>query len=211
VFRDGKEVHDLLPLSSLRILGEHNIPNVLAACAAAYLMGIPNRAIAAAVCSFRGIEGRMQEVSKVEGVRYVNDTTATMPDASVAAMKSMVSKRGRKNVVLIAGGAKKGLHYVDWAVAVKKYTKTVVLLEGTETLTLECELKRAGYRGEVGVADSMHRAVECATALSEAGDTVLLSPACSSFGMFINEFDRGEQFEREVEKLKANGRKRKAK
>jgi UDP-N-acetylmuramoylalanine--D-glutamate ligase len=198
--RQGK-VSEVLPLSSLRLAGEHNVPNVLAACAAASVMGVPLKTMRSAVRQFRGIDGRLQEVGVVRGVRYVNDTTATMPDASIAALKAFASGR-TKRTVLIAGGAKKGLQYKEWAAAVKKYAKTVILLDGTETPTLERELQRAGYSGEVWLVDSMKKAVMVAHNISERGDVVLMSPACSSFGLFVNEFDRGDQFAKAVRRLK---------
>jgi len=201
VIRSDKKIHELLPLSALRIAGEHNVPNVLAACAAAYVMGVPLRTIAAAVRRFRGIDGRLQEVATVRGVKYVNDTTATMPDASIAAMKAYTKGR-TKRVVLIAGGAKKGLHYKEWAAAAKKYVKALVLLEGNETPTLERELQRVGYKGDVWLVDSMKKAVLVAVHTADRGDAVLMSPACSSFGMFVNEFDRGDQFVKIVKRLK---------
>ncbi len=200
VLRDGRNVREVLPLSALQISGEHNVPNVLAACAVAYVMGIPVRTIGAAVRRFRGVSGRMEDVAKIYGVRYINDTTATMPDASIAAMKAFTVGR-KKTVLLIAGGAKKGLRYKDWAVAAKKYAKAIVLLEGTETPTLERQLQRAEFKGEVWVVDSMQKAVKLASGLAERGDAVLMSPACSSFGMFENEFDRGDKFVAAVQKI----------
>jgi UDP-N-acetylmuramoylalanine--D-glutamate ligase len=201
ILRDAGRDHEILSLSDLRLKGEHNVPNVLAACATAYIMGVPVKSIAAAVRNFRGIEGRMQEIATVRGVKYINDTTATMPDAAIASLKAFSAGRG-KRIVLIAGGAQKSLHYKDWAQAVKKYAKAVILLEGTETPTLERELQHVGYGGEVWLANSMKHAVVLATNLSERGDIVLLAPACSSFGLFINEFDRGDKFVQAVRKLK---------
>lgn len=202
IILDHGQERELLPLSALRLSGEHNVSNVLAACAAAYVMGIPIRTIAAVVRCFRGIEGRMQEIATIRGVKYINDTTATMPDASVAAMKAFSAGQKTKRVILIAGGAQKSLRYQAWAKAAKKYTKAMVLLEGTETPTLERELQRVGYSGEVWLANSMRKAVLLAAGLADRGEVVLLSPACSSFGLFINEFDRGERFVRAVKNLK---------
>ncbi len=201
VLREGGKIKTLLPLSALNIAGEHNVPNVLAACAAAHVMGISHKTIVAVVRQFRGVSGRLEEVRRLKGVRYINDTTATMPDASIAAMKAFTIGR-KKTVVLIAGGAKKGLHYKEWAAAAKKYCKALVLLDGTETPTLERELKRVGYKGEVWLVDSMKKAVLVAKNIAERGDTVVMSPACSSFGMFVNEFDRGNQFVKVVKKLR---------
>ncbi|MFH1046764.1 MAG: UDP-N-acetylmuramoyl-L-alanine--D-glutamate ligase [Patescibacteria group bacterium] len=201
IIRDGRKETSLLSLSDLLISGQHNVPNVLAACAAAYMSGVPTKTISVAAKKFRGVSGRLEDVARLHEIRFVNDTTATMPDASIAALKALSVGR-KKTIVLIAGGAKKGLHYRDWAVAATKYVKALVLLDGTETPTLERELKRAGYTREVWLVDSMNKAVQLADSLADGGDTVLLSPACSSFGMFLNEFDRGDQFVTAVKKLK---------
>jgi len=254
VIRDEGRERVLLPLSALKLPGEHNVSNVLAACAAAYLMGIPVRMIAAAVRGFRGVPGRMEEVAVVRGVKYVNDTTATMADASMAAMRaygesgrserserrgtprrssgqgrgkstpslspSPARRRGRdggggksgrsgKRIVLLAGGADKGLRYEEWGGAAKKYCKAIVLFNGTATPKLDRALKAVGYRGSTPHVDSMREAMREARNLAKRGDVVLLSPACASFGIFENEFDRGDQFVGAVKRVKAQSTKRK--
>jgi UDP-N-acetylmuramoylalanine--D-glutamate ligase len=194
----GKEV-DIMPVSAIRLIGAHNLANVLAACATARVMGIPARTIAAGVKNFRGVSGRLEDVRTVRGIRYINDTTATMPDASIAAMKACSDN---KNVVVLAGGADKKLEYQEWAKAAKRYSKALVLFNGTATPKLDIALERAGYRGSIVHVDSMREAVKEAEALAVKGDTVLLSPACSSFGIFKNEFDRGDQFVSLVKRMK---------
>ncbi|MFC1639053.1 Mur ligase family protein [Patescibacteria group bacterium] len=190
----------LFPLSSVRLRGEHNVENVLAATAAARAMGLPKRAIAAGVAGFRGVPGRLEEVAVIAGVRYVNDTTATMPDASVAAMEAY-GGAGRR-IVLIAGGADKELRYGEWGRVAAKRVRVMVLLDGAATPKLERALKRAGFRGETLRAKSMGEATRLAAGVARRGDTVLMSPACSSFGMFRHEFDRGDRFVRAVKKLR---------
>ncbi|MEA3249022.1 MAG: UDP-N-acetylmuramoyl-L-alanine--D-glutamate ligase [Patescibacteria group bacterium] len=208
VIRDEGEERILLPLSTLKIVGDHNIINVLAACAAAYRMGIPARTIAAVVRRFRGVSGRMEDVAVVRGVKYINDTTATMPDASVAAMvaygkvRESKSRRVGRRIILLAGGADKGLRYGDWAKAAKRYCKAIVLFDGTATKKVERALKDVSYKGPTPRVDSMRQALREANVLAKKGDVVLLSPACASFGIFKNEFDRGDQFARAVKRLK---------
>ncbi len=202
VIRDEDREIPVMPLSAVRLAGSHNVGNITAACAAAYLMGIPVRTIAAAVRRFRGVPGRLEEVATVRGIRYINDTTATMADASVAAMKACAAGSKGKRVVLLAGGADKGLKYGEWAKAVKKYCKAVVLFDGTATPKIDRALKSVGYGGPAPHVDSMRAALREARALAKRGDVVLLSPACASFGIFDNEFDRGDQFVRAVKRMK---------
>lgn len=203
IIQDEGKRHELLPLSALKLAGGHNVSNALAACAASYLMGVPVRTIAAVVRDFRGVSGRMEEVATVRGVRYVNDTTATMADASAAAMRAYgESERSGKRVILLAGGADKGLKYGEWGRAAKRYCKAIVLFNGTATPKLDRALKAAGYKGPTPHVDSMRAALREAKKIAKRGDTVLLSPACASFGIFKNEFDRGDQFVRAVKRMR---------
>lgn len=191
-----------------KILGKHNLENIAAAVAVGKLLGLKVSQIKKVVESFRGVNGRLQFIKKVSGVKYYNDTTATMPEATIAALSTLAplkiknQKSKVKNIVLIAGGADKNLDFRDLAVAIKKYVKAVILLNGTATPKLNYELRIMNYELPIVVCDSMKKAVKEAQKLARNGDIVLLSPAAASFGMFKNEFDRGEQFLKEVKKLK---------
>ncbi|MFH2063110.1 MAG: UDP-N-acetylmuramoyl-L-alanine--D-glutamate ligase [bacterium] len=197
--RESGVERPVLPVSEIRLVGEHNLSNVLAACAAARKFGVPIRTIAAAVRSFRGVPGRLETVAVLDGVRYVNDTTATMPDASIAAMRAM-QRKGAKTIIL-AGGADKKLRFGDWGRAAARMVSDAVMLDGTATPKMMRSLRSAGFSGTVTVVSSMAEAVRLSAGLAGAGDTVLLSPGCASFGLFVNEFDRGDQFSAEVKNL----------
>jgi len=137
-------------------------------------------------------------VRDLRGVSYWNDTAATTPEASIAAMETLFAK---KKGVLIAGGADKVLKFEAWAKEVKKRAKDVVLFEGTATTKMARALKKAGVAvGET--VHSMREAVAHAARAAKKGEAVLLSPGCASFGIFVNEFDRGDQFRAEVKKLR---------
>ncbi|MEK9152762.1 MAG: UDP-N-acetylmuramoyl-L-alanine--D-glutamate ligase [Patescibacteria group bacterium] len=192
-------------IEDIRIPGEHNVMNVLAAAAAAAVMGIPDAAISRVIRAFKGVPGRIETVAVKSGVTYVNDTTATAPDASIAAMKALAG-RGKK-IVLIAGGNDKDLHFDAWAATVKKSVKQVVMFEGTATPKMLAAFEAAGVRAGMIKTNSMIDAVRSAAKAAKRGDTVLLSPGCTSFGLFVNEFDRGDQFTAEVRSL-AKKRKR---
>jgi len=203
ILRWGGEL--LCRRGDIRLPGEHNLANVAAAAALTKLYRPPVKsdAIADGVAGFAGVPDRMELVRELGAVRFVNDTTATTETATVAALRALDAP-----VVLIAGGVDKGLPFDQLAQLLGDAARTgaprvrgIVLLEGTGTERLRAALEDAGARPE-GVFDSLADAVRHARALARPGDVVLLSPACASFGMFVNEFDRGEQFRRIVRELR---------
>lgn len=198
--RIADEVMDIAPVSAVRVKGAPGVMNAVAACAAAFATGIPVSAIRKGLRSFAGVPGRMEEVAKSKGVVFVNDTTATTPDAVIAALDAYKAKR--RHVILIAGGADKKLLFADMARAIGKHVKHLVLLDGTATPKLEKALLGVRSAVPLGPASSMRAAVKEAMRHAGKGDIVLLSPGCASFGMFVNEFDRGDRFVEEVRRLK---------
>lgn len=191
-------VNDVPQKWKLKILGGHNLENVAAAMAVGKILGLSVAKIKKSVENFRGVPGRLEFVREARGVKFYNDTTATMPEATIAALRAISGK----NIILICGGADKNLDFKNLAPEIKKYTKAVVLLSGTATPKLQKELQATSYKLQVSIADSMKAAVRTARQLAQRGDAILLSPSAASFGMFKNEFDRGEQFLKEVEKIK---------
>ena len=202
---DGRE-EKILPLSSIKVIGEHNIANVLAAVCAAKALGLKNEKIIKAVENFKGIPDRLEFLCEVKGIKYYNDTTSTTPEATMAALRALSkkqeNKKTTKNIILIAGGNDKGLDFKVLTKAIKNSCKSLVLLKGTGTERLKRELENGNWKLEIREASSMAEAVGLAKGFTKAGDIILLSPACSSFGMFVNEFDRGDQFKKIVNELK---------
>lgn len=189
--------------ADVQLVGDHNLANVAAATALAKAFGVETEHIRHAIQTFRGVPDRMEDVRTVYGVRYINDTTATTPTAAIAALHSLVAP-----TIVIAGGADKNLEFDGFAQALLERAKAVVLLEGTATAklrtALELALKQSLQRAPMlvrGPFPALEPAVLAARDLSQAGDVVLLSPGCASFGMFKNEFDRGEQFRQIVQAL----------
>ena len=179
---------DVPGASESRLRGRHNRANMAAAAALAAALGVERSAIERAVREFPGVPYRQELIRELEGVQYVNDTAATTPDATIAALEVM-----ERPVVLIAGGSDKELEFERFGEAVRRLdsrVKAVVLLEGSATA------KMAPAFGEkaAGPFTEFQAAVEWARELAASGDVVLLSPGCASFGMFRNEFDRGDQF-----------------
>lgn len=182
----------------VRLPGAHNLWNALLAGGAAFLRGAKPKAIQKALRAFNGVPHRLEHVRDHKGVSYWNDTAATTPEASIAAMQTIFA---RKKGVLIAGGADKELKFGAWAKEVKRLAKEAVLFEGTATPKMLKALRAAGARVG-GTVASMSDAVQHASRAAKKGESVLLSPGCASFGIFVNEFDRGDQFRKEAKKLK---------
>jgi UDP-N-acetylmuramoylalanine--D-glutamate ligase len=180
----------------LRLPGAHSLYNAMLAAALARAYGVDGDAIAAALRGFAGVEHRLEPVCELDGVAYVNDTTATNPAAALAALAAIQAP-----IVLIAGGADKELDFSALGPAIARRVKALVLLEGSATPRLAAAV---GQRDGL-VVDGPHgdfaAAIGAARALAAPGDTVLLSPGCASFGMFRNEFHRGEEFRRIVGEL----------
>jgi UDP-N-acetylmuramoylalanine--D-glutamate ligase len=180
--------------------GAHNRSNMAAAAALASALGVSESVIGDAIASFGGVPYRQEVVRELDGVRYVNDSAATTPEAACAALASV-----DRPVVLIAGGADKELEFGAFAAAVLALdspVRHVVLLEGSATDKVAAALQAEAVTDGAGSPEdkvagrykSFREAIEQARALARPGDCVLLSPGCASFGMFVHEFDRGDQF-----------------
>lgn len=184
-----------LLFDSILLKGSHNRLNMLAATLACSCLGIPADEIREAAATFPGIEHRLEYVASVRGVEFYNDSAATIPDATVAAVLSFDNP-----VTLIAGGTDKDLDFSCLS-ALKGKTRSVFLLEGNATAKMSEHLKRLGIPA-VGPFSSLGTLIPSIMDNVETGDTVVFSPGCTSFEMFLNEFDRGNQFKRIVGELK---------
>jgi UDP-N-acetylmuramoylalanine--D-glutamate ligase len=139
--------------------------------------------------AFSGVPGRLELIADVQGVKVYNDTTATTPEATLAALHALNDVRLTKsNIILIMGGADKGLDMNKLLLEIPNYTKRVIQLAGTGTnRVLE-------FLPSAPVFDNLASAVHEAFVGTVPGDIILFSPAFTSFGMFKNEYDRGDQF-----------------
>lgn len=187
---------------SAALAGLHGARNALAALAAAMLAGSNPAAVERGLEQFQGVPDRMERVAEVDGVTFINDTTATAPVAAAAGLAGLADRPGR--VHLLAGGADKRLDPAPLAIAAAQYDATVYLFTGSATPALADALRMRGVEPR-GPFESMDAAVQAARAAAQAGDTILLSPGCASFGLFRDEFDRGEQF-RQCVRLLQEGR-----
>ncbi len=177
-------------LKDIKLKGEHNLENAAAAAAAASAMGINSQIIKKAIENFSGLDSRLQLIKESTGIKYYNDTTATTPEAGIAALKSFPPQK----IILIAGGSDKNLDFSQWAKQATKRTKKLILLKGSANLKIKKALKKAGYKQEIKEVKSMKTAVKIAQKSSQKNDIILLSPACASFGLFKHEFNRGNEF-----------------
>jgi UDP-N-acetylmuramoylalanine--D-glutamate ligase len=193
----------IMPVDELAIPGRHNVSNALAAIAVGLLFGVAPDAIRRAAASFEGVPHRLQPVALVDGVRFVNDSQGTQPDAVIAALRAFPAP-----VVLIAGGRDKGVDLSE-LVRVAATTASAAVLIGESGPDLGVRLRAAGLAVTAG-AGSMDEAVAVADRLarsaladSAAGTvaTVLLSPAAASFDMFEDYAARGVAFIAAVARL----------
>jgi UDP-N-acetylmuramoylalanine--D-glutamate ligase len=182
----------LLPRSEFPLLGDHNVANALAASLAVQATGVQAGRLAEGLTTFRSLPHRMEPVREVGGVLWVNDSKATNIASTTVALDAM-----ERPFVLLLGGRHKGEPYTSLADHMKGRCKAVVAF-GEAGDTVERDLK-----GKVKVVrgGSFREVLEKARKLTEPGDAVLLSPACSSYDMFRNYEDRGAQFRAAVEAM----------
>lgn len=174
--------------------GRHNLENILLATTTARLLGVSDEIIAQTVRHFHGVAHRLQEVRVVNGVRFINDSTSTTPVAGRVGIEAFEGE-----IVLVAGGNTKHLPLEGWPETIVRRCRDVILLTGSGTDELfpavQEEVRRQGKVDPVrGVFSHFDEAMQTAVALAQPGDIVLFSPGFTSFGMFLNEFDRGDQF-----------------
>lgn len=192
---DG-EYRALCKTGDLKIPGQHNIQNALAATALAYSLGVPFPVIAYALKTFAGVEHRIEFTRTLNGVRYLNDSKGTNPDSTVKAVESMSAP-----TVLIAGGYDKMVAFDALASAIVNSgnIKQVVLLGQTRD-KIASALRAVSYQNLV-MAESLQEAVKEAAKHAVTGGNVLFSPACASFDMFHDYEERGRVFKEIVHHL----------
>lgn len=195
VIRDeGGQVHPFCRTDELIIPGSHNLENALAAAAIAYFAGIEPDVITQGLKEFQGVEHRIEYCGQVDGVRFVNDSKGTNPDASIKAVEAIDG-----GIVLIAGGYDKGSSYEELIKAFNGKVKHMVLLGKTAEKIKETG-EKLGFTSSIIVKD-MEECVKEGFRLAEPGDTVLLSPACASWDMYTSFEQRGEHFKNCVARL----------
>jgi UDP-N-acetylmuramoylalanine--D-glutamate ligase len=191
VWRD-EVTEEEFPLSRVKIQGVHNVENLMAAVAVAKLLHVPRETIQRVIEKFPGLEHRLEFVREKNGVRFYNDSKGTNVGA---VLKSLMSFS--EPVILLAGGVDKGGDYRILMEEVKRKVKKLILFGAAK----ETIYRALGHITETVTVDSLSSAVAEAYKSARPGDTVLLSPACSSFDMFHDYAERGEVFKALVEGL----------
>lgn len=183
-----------MKLDELSLMGNHNVANSLAASIAGKILEINNESIRNSLMTFQAVEHRLEFVSEIDGVKFINDSKATNVNATYYALESM-----KAPTVWIVGGQDKGNDYSEIEDLVKKKVKAIVCLgiDNQKIIDFFKEKKEFIYD-----TSSMAEAIEISKSLAKKGDTVLLSPCCASFDLFKSYEDRGRQFKEQI--LKAN-------
>lgn len=175
-----------------KLIGEHNQENFNLASQVLEILGIKKSIIKKEIKNYSGLPGRMEFVRNFKGIDYYNDTNATSPEAVIAAINAI-----NKDIILIAGGNDKELNYKEMVEIIEKKVKTLILIKGTAT---EKIVDLMGY--SIETVDNMRDAIKKANKFAKNGDMILLSPGAASFGIFKNEYDRGNQFVKLIKRMK---------
>lgn len=183
--------------------GEHHRENLACAVEVAKQLGIPLANIKKVIASFKDLEGRLQLLKTHKGVKIYNDNNATTPEATIASIEALKNKKN--DIILICGGADKGLSLDKFVKVINKSCKAVIFLKGSGTEKL-LSSKQKVLCSKVIVND-LKEAVQKAVEQSNKGDVILFSPAFASFGMFNNEYERNDQFMKIIKKLPARNAK----
>ncbi|MBM7614589.1 UDP-N-acetylmuramoyl-L-alanine--D-glutamate ligase [Alkaliphilus hydrothermalis] len=194
VLLDGRKER-VLAANEIKMPGDHNLENALAATAMAFLVGINVESIAESLRTFGGVEHRTEYVGEVNGVAFINDSKGTNPDASINAVKGI-----KAPIILLAGGMDKGNDYTEFIEAFNGKVKKMVVYGETAEKIYETA-KGLNFHQVTKVKD-LEEAVKLAYGVATEGDTILLSPACASWDMYKNFEERGKHFKEIVSNIR---------
>lgn len=189
IFSHNQQREEIFPINKIKLLGIHNLENVLAAITIASLAGASKTAIRTVLNEFEGLPHRIELVRVLNGVSFINDSKGTNIGATLKSLESFP-----RPIILIAGGRDKGGNFLLLKQLIEEKVKKLILIGESKEL-----IKRAlDYASFISEAEDLESAVHLAAQVSCAGDIVLLSPACSSFDMFANYEERGKVFKKAV-------------
>ena len=193
---DGESARDLFPVRIIRLRGQHNLSNVLAACAIAHAAGISPDTMRFGVDGFSGVAHRLEFVRSWGGADWYNDSIATAPERTIAAIRSF-----DEPLVLLLGGRDKNLPWDDLAALVRQRVKHAILFGEAAGLIADAIGGPGGCLHSLRHCENLEQAVQSAAEIVESGDVVLLSPGGTSFDAFRNFAERGEQYRKWVNQL----------
>ena len=188
-FSDGEKIRPLMKTGEMKLLGLHNYENVMVAAAMADFAGVPMEKIKETIMNFAGVEHRIEYVTEKYGVQYYNDSKGTNPDAAIKGIQAM-----NRPTLLIGGGYDKQSTYEEWINSFDGKVKYLVLIGQTKQKIADCALSLGFPEEKIIFCEDLKEAVSVCAAKAEAGDAVLLSPACASWGQFDNYEQRGDMF-----------------
>ena len=178
----------------LKLLGQHNYENVMAAVAMAYYAGVDMESIRRSICEFTAVEHRIEYVTEKNGVVYYNDSKGTNPDAAIKGIQAM-----NRPTYLIGGGYDKESSYDEWIQAFDGKVRCLVLIGQTKE-KIKAAAERLGFT-DIVLLETLQEAVRFCAEHAKEGEAVLLSPACASWGQFDNYEQRGDMFKKYVSEL----------
>ncbi|MFR4351993.1 MAG: UDP-N-acetylmuramoyl-L-alanine--D-glutamate ligase [Roseburia sp.] len=193
-YADGVRTSRVIHVNDLNILGTHNYENVMAAVGIALCVGVPMEKIAESLKHFHAVEHRIEYVTEKRGVQFYNDSKGTNTDAAIKGICAM-----NRPTFLIGGGYDKESEYDAWIESFGGKVKKLVLIGQTREKIADCA-RRHGFE-EIALCDTLEEAIDVCYAGAGAGDAILLSPACASWGMFKNYEERGHVFKEYVRGL----------
>lgn len=197
IIKDDEKIIKVLPTKDLKILGKHNLENVLGAIGACWAMGIEVNIIAEVLKEFKGVEHRIEFVNKIKGISFYNDSKGTNSDSTIKAIEAI-----NENIILLAGGYDKGTQFDELINAFNGKVKELILLGATKEKIKETALKYDFQN--IYLVEDMREAVELAYSHGKSNDNILLSPACASWGMYNNFEERGIHFKDVVNGLEGD-------
>jgi len=187
----GKE-KNICEIEDITLIGPHNLENTLAAIGVSIILDIDLEIVRKTLREFRGVEHRLEEITCINEIRFINDSKATNVDSVIVALKSFAAP-----IILIAGGRGKGCDYSRLNHLLASKVKALVLLgEAKDEIERQVDFKN------IFKVQDLHEAVELSFNLANPKDIVLLSPACASYDMFKNFEERGRVFKEEIAKLR---------
>jgi UDP-N-acetylmuramoylalanine--D-glutamate ligase len=190
-----KEKIKVCSVSDIKMLGDHNLENALAATAICYYAGISIEVIKKVLKSFNGVSHRIEVVDTIEDIEFINDSKGTNPEASIKAIQAM-----KKPIILIAGGMDKGSDFTEFINSFNGKVKYLILLGETADIIEHAAIKQ-GF-SKIEKVNSIENAVLNSFKIADKGDVVLLSPACASWDMFNSFEERGNLFKATVKDLR---------
>ncbi len=192
----GKLIYFAKSSLPTKLVGAYNQENIGAALAVTKILKIKLVSAQKTIARFKNLEHRLEFVSEIKGVKYFDNSFSTTPESTILDLQSFAAP-----IIQIAGGADKGASFKTLAKIIKQKVKFLILLKGQATPRLKKELLKIGFpKNKLSEVDSMKRAVAISKQKAQAGDIVLLSTACASFGIFKNYKERGNLFKQYVRK-----------